>query len=219
MFQVRGPNPGIGAKPPKKLIPPAPMGDHPAMDWGVWPPDNDDTKKGDYQVASWGGRTDQRSRLPISHSSSPRDFPAARALLRDAEVVRPLPDDDSILPIIQRNDRTDTPRFSWYLHWRPSRAAPEVGRGERAVAESRPQLPRLHQLHRRPNRAHSRGGEKEGDRGDNTSSLSGGTMGASRREGDTGKNTPLGSGDEVPLIFAGPGVTAGQTLHPAGGIA
>lgn len=23
------------------------------MDWGVWPPDNDDSTKGDYQVSSW----------------------------------------------------------------------------------------------------------------------------------------------------------------------
>ena len=26
------------------------MGNHPLMDWGVWPLDNDDTQKGDYQV-------------------------------------------------------------------------------------------------------------------------------------------------------------------------
>ncbi len=27
------------------------------------------------------------------------------------------PDDDSVLPTILENDREDTPRFSWYLHW------------------------------------------------------------------------------------------------------
>ena len=36
-FHVVGPNPGIGVRPDKKLIPPAPMGNHPLMDWGVFP--------------------------------------------------------------------------------------------------------------------------------------------------------------------------------------
>ena len=27
------------------------------------------------------------------------------------------PDDDSVLPKILEDDRDDTPRFSWYLHW------------------------------------------------------------------------------------------------------
>ena len=42
---------GIGVKPEKKLIPPTPMGDHPLMDWGVFPHNDED--KGDYQVASF----------------------------------------------------------------------------------------------------------------------------------------------------------------------
>ena len=52
-FEVTGAFGGVGTKPPKKLIPETPMGNHPLMDWGVWPLDNDDTQKGDYQVASW----------------------------------------------------------------------------------------------------------------------------------------------------------------------
>ena len=52
-FEVTGQFGGVGTKPPKKLIPETPMGNHPLMDWGVWPLDNDDTQKGDYQVASW----------------------------------------------------------------------------------------------------------------------------------------------------------------------
>ena len=27
------------------------------------------------------------------------------------------PNDDTVLPKIKRNDREDTPRFSWYMHW------------------------------------------------------------------------------------------------------
>ena len=50
-FDVWGPHGGIGVKPEKKLIGPTPMGNHPAMDWGVFPHHDED--KGDYHVASW----------------------------------------------------------------------------------------------------------------------------------------------------------------------
>ena len=36
----------------EKLIPTTPFGNHPLMDWGVWPLDNDDTTKSDWEVAS-----------------------------------------------------------------------------------------------------------------------------------------------------------------------
>ena len=50
-FEVWGPAGGIGATPKKKLIGPTPMGNHPLMDWGVFP--HNDEEKGDYQIASW----------------------------------------------------------------------------------------------------------------------------------------------------------------------
>src|SRR5688500_15778621 len=50
-FDVWGPAGGVGEKPPQKLIPAAPMGNHPLMDWGVFPHRDED--KGDYHVASW----------------------------------------------------------------------------------------------------------------------------------------------------------------------
>ena len=89
-FQVTAPYGGVGTKPPKKLIPPTPMGNNPLMDWGVWPLDNDDTGKGDYQVASW---TVEQIKY------APKDQPFFIAagfflphvpVLRHAEVVRPL---------------------------------------------------------------------------------------------------------------------------------
>ncbi|MEM6691009.1 MAG: sulfatase-like hydrolase/transferase, partial [Planctomycetota bacterium] len=50
-FDVIGPPGSPGIKPPKKLIPPTPGGDHPLMDWGVF--DHDEKDKGDYRVASF----------------------------------------------------------------------------------------------------------------------------------------------------------------------
>ena len=86
------------------------------MDWGVFPHRDED--KGDYQVASWAVE---------QIKSAPRDQPfflAAGFFLPHVpcyatqEWFDLYPDDDSVLPPMTVNDREDTPRFSWYLHWR-----------------------------------------------------------------------------------------------------
>jgi arylsulfatase A-like enzyme len=116
-FDVIGSFGGVGSRPPKKLIPPTPMGDNPLMDWGVWPPDNDDTQKGDYKVASW--IADQIRQAPKEQPF----FIAAGFFLPHVPCYATqqwfdlYPDDDSVLPKLLENDRDDTPRFSWYLHW------------------------------------------------------------------------------------------------------
>ena len=48
---VWGPDTRILAKPAKKLVPPTPHGNHPLLDWGTFP--HQDQDKGDWQVASW----------------------------------------------------------------------------------------------------------------------------------------------------------------------
>ncbi len=114
-FDVWGPPGGIGATPPKKLIPPTPMGDHPAMDWGTFP--HEDKDKQDYIVADWA--IEQLKTMP-------RDKPfflAAGFCLPHVPCYATqqwfdlYPDDDSVLPPVKEDDRADTPRFSWYLHW------------------------------------------------------------------------------------------------------
>lgn len=117
-FQISGKPSGVGPRPPRKLVGDTPMGNNPLVDWGVWPTDNDDTNKGDYQVASW--TIDQLRTLP-------RDKPfflAAGFFLPHVPCYAtqkwfdPYPDDDSLLPLIPPDDRNDVPRFAWYLHWR-----------------------------------------------------------------------------------------------------
>jgi arylsulfatase A-like enzyme len=114
-FDVWGPTGGIGAQPPAKLSPPTPMGNHALMDWGVFPHRDED--KGDYQVASWA--IDQIK-------GAPKDQPfflAAGFFLPHVPCYATqkwfdlYPDDDSVLPLVRDDDRSDTPRFSWYLHW------------------------------------------------------------------------------------------------------
>jgi choline-sulfatase len=116
-FHVWGPAGGIGTRPPEKLIPPTPSGNHPLMDWGVWPLDNDDSEKGDYQVASWA--VEQLETLPKEEPF----FLAVGFFLPHVPCYATqqwfdlYPDDDSVLPPVLESDRDDTPRFSWYLHW------------------------------------------------------------------------------------------------------
>ena len=114
-FDVWGPGGGIGAKPEQKLIPPTPMGNHPLMDWGVFP--HRDEEKGDYQVASWAVK---------QLEEAPQDEPFFLAVgfflphvpcYVTQRWFDLYPDDDSLLPEIDESDRDDTPRFSWYLHW------------------------------------------------------------------------------------------------------
>jgi choline-sulfatase len=207
-FDVWGAAGGIGAKPKQKLIPPTPMGNHPLMDWGVFPHRDED--KGDYQVASWA--IDQIK-------SAPKDQPfflAAGFFLPHVPcyVTQPwydqFPDDDSVLPKILRDDRHDTPRFSWYLHWNlpePRLKWVEENHQWRNLARSYlastsfvdAQIGRmLHAL-------------KDAGLDDNTIVVVWGDHGWHLGEkGITGKNTLWDDGTRVPLIFAGPGVHAGQ---------
>ena len=119
-FEVAGRFGGVGSSPKHKLVGPTPMNDNKLVDWGVWPPDNDDTKKGDHQVASWVER-------------QIRDAPDDKPFFISAGFFLPhvpcyatqkwfdlYPDDDCVLPVILENDREDVPRFAWYLNWRLS---------------------------------------------------------------------------------------------------
>ncbi len=209
-FQVSGPAGGVGTKPPHKLIPATPMGNNPLMDWGVWPLDNDDTGKGDYQVASW--TIDQIKTAPKEQPF----FLAAGFFLPHVPCYATqkwfdlYPDDDSVLPKILEDDRADTPRFSWYLHWE----LPE------------PRLPWIKENHQWRNLVRSylactsfvdaQVGRlltalDEAGLAENTIIVLWGDHGWHLGEkGITGKNTLWDRGTKVPLIFAGPGIKASQ---------
>ena len=209
-FERTAPYGGVGTKPPQKLIPPTPLGNHPLMDWGVWPPDNDDTQKGDYQVASW--TVEQ-----IKHA--PKDQPfflAAGFFLPHVPCYATqqwfdlYPDDDTVLPPLQAGDRDDTPRFSWYTHW--------------SLPEPRLRWVREHNQWRNLVRSYLActsfvdaqigrllAALDESGQAENTVVVVWGDHGWHLGEkAITGKNTLWDRGTKVPLIFAGPGVTGGQ---------
>ncbi|MFO7908389.1 MAG: sulfatase, partial [Pirellulaceae bacterium] len=207
-FDVWGPAGGIGVKPARKLIPPTPMGNHPLMDWGVFPHRDED--KGDYKVASW---TIEQLQNP------PKDQPfflAAGFFLPHVPCYATrkwfdlYPDDDSVLPVVREEDRADTPRFSWYLHWElpePRLKWVKENNQWRNLVRSYlactsfvdAQIGRILEV------------LDETGLAENTIVVIWGDHGYHLGEkGITGKNTLWERSTRVPLVFAGPGITPAQ---------
>jgi choline-sulfatase len=212
-FDVWGPPGGVGVTPPGKLIPPTPMGNHPLMDWGLFPYRDED--KQDYKVASWA--VEQLLAMP-------RDQPfflAAGFFLPHVPCYATdswfdlYPDHDRLLPPVLDEDRDDTPRFSWYLHWH----LPE------------PRLPWIRENHQWRNLVRSylacvsfvdaqvgRLLDALDSAGltDHTIVVLWSDHGYHLGEkGISGKNTLWERSSRVPLILAGPGIVAGaQSQRP-----
>ncbi len=207
-FDVWGPGGGVGAKPEQKLIPATPMGNHPLMDWGVFPHRDED--KGDYQIASWAIEQIQ---------NAPRDEPfflATGFFLPHVPCYVTqkwydlFPGDDSLLPVVKAGDRDDTPRFSWYLHWNlPEPRLKWVKENDQWQNLVRSYLASTSFVDAQIGRMLS--ALEQAGLAENTIVVVWGDHGWHLGEkGITGKNTLWEDGTRVPLIFAGPGVTAGQ---------
>lgn len=213
-FQVCGTAGGIGVKPERKLVPPTPMGNHPLMDWGVFPHRDED--KGDYQVASWTIEQLRNARKDQPFFLAAGFFLPHVPCYVTQKWLDLYPDDDSVLPAVQENDRADTPRFSWYLHWH----LPE------------PRLDWLRQNHQWRNLVRSYLASisfvdaqigrvldalEETGLADKTIVVLWGDNGWHLGEkGISGKNSLWERSTRVPLIFAGPGIEAGgRCTQPA----
>lgn len=212
-FDAWGPPGGIGPRPPHKLAPPTPMGDHPLVDWGVWPTNNDDTGKGDFLVASWA--VEQIHSLP---NDRPFFLAAGFALphvpcYATQKWFDLYPDDDSLLPQVLEGDRDDTPRFSWYLHWNLPEPRlkwlRETGQWRNLV---RSYLACTSFVDSQVGRLLD--ALDETGRAENTIVVLWSDHGWHLGEKQiTGKNTLWERSTRVPLVFAGPGVTPGQVCR------
>ena len=105
-----GPPAGIGVRPEKKLTPPGHR-----LDWGVFPHRDED--KGDWMVASWA--------IEQLEGTPPEPFFLAAGFFlphvpcyATQEWFDLYPEDTLRMPPIRRDDRDDTPHFSWFLHWK-----------------------------------------------------------------------------------------------------
>lgn len=213
---VWGPAGGVGVKPQKKLIGDTPMGNNPLMDWGVFPHRDED--KGDWIVATWAVEQLKQQKQRKEAGKEEPFFLAAGFFLPHVPcyATQPwfdlYPDDDTVLPLVAENDRADTPRFSWYLHWELPEPrlkwVKEHGQWRNLVRSYLActsfvdaQVGRLLQA------------LEESGLAENTIVVVWGDHGWHLGEkGITGKNTLWDRGTKVPLLFAGPGIAPGSRI-------
>ncbi|MDA8824151.1 sulfatase-like hydrolase/transferase, partial [Opitutales bacterium] len=87
---------------------------HKLVDWGIWPPKDSDQL--DYKTADWAvNELSQKPNDPFFMAVG--FFRPHVPLYASQEWFDLYPEESLILPPIRRDDRQDTPRFSWYLHW------------------------------------------------------------------------------------------------------
>jgi arylsulfatase A-like enzyme len=205
-FDVIGIGSGVGVRPQEMLVKTTPH-PHPLVDWGVFPHNDED--KGDWKVASWV--VDQLKQMPDEPFFLSVGFFLPHVPCYATQQWFDLHPEESLqLPLIQPNDRDDTPRFSWYMHWK----LPEVRLKYLQEANEWKNLVRSYlactsfvdsQVGRVLDALQASG------KADNTIVVLWSDHGWHLGEKEiTGKNTLWDDGTRVPLIFAGPGITAGQ---------
>ncbi len=210
-FDVVGPGSSIGAKPPQKLVKtPSP---HPLVDWGTFPHRDED--KGDWQITDWAiEQLQQQPREPFFLSVG--YFLPHVPYYVTQKWYDLYPAESLLLPPVQRNDRDDTPRFSWYLHWKlpePRLKFLEEAQQHKNLVRSYlastsfvdSQIGRLLEALERSGHA------------DDTLIVLWSDHGWHLGEKlITGKNTLWDRSTRVPLIFAGPGIASGaKSNRPA----
>ncbi len=210
-FHHLGPPQTVGARPKKKLVD-TPQ-NHSLMDWGTFP--HKDEEKGDWQVASWAvelfegplkGEIDRPFYLTVGF------FLPHVPCYVTGKWYDMYPEETVLLPPMQRDDRNDTPRFSWYLHWllpEPRlKFLEEAGQWKNLVRSYLASVSFVDSQVGRVLDALDASGHAE-DTVVVLWSDHGWHLG---EKSITGKNTLWDRSTRVPLIFAGPGVGKGQRV-------
>ncbi|MCR4413818.1 MAG: sulfatase [Thermoguttaceae bacterium] len=211
-FHVWGPAPGMPLPPRKFVDTPDKMR---AVDWGVFP--ENDADQADWKIAD---------ACIAQLQSVPADKPFFVCVgfrlphvpcFASKKWFDLYPGEDGIaLPPVQMDDRRDTPEFSWYLHWKlPEPRLSWLIRANQWRSLVRcylasttfmdSQVGRVLDALERTGRARETIVVLWSDNGWHLG-----------EKGITGKNTLWDPGTNVPLIFAGPGVSAGaKCTQPA----
>ena len=203
-FDELGPPAGVGAKPPHKLVnTPSP---HPLVDWGVFPHKDED--KGDWAVASWGVEQLLKPQQEPFFLSVGFFLPHVPCYATQ-KWFDLYPEETLQLPPFLATDRDDTPRFSWYLHWK----LPEPR--QKFLVEDMQWKNLVRSYLACTSFVDSQVGRvlealEQGGHADDTIVVLWSDHGWHLGEKlITGKNTLWDRGTRVPLIFAGPGVAEG----------
>ncbi len=177
------------------------------LDWGPWPPKDSDQR--DFQNAGWA--VDQ-----LKNMSGEKPFFMAVGfskphvpLYASQKWFDLYPVESIILPPTRKDDRADTPRFSWNIHWKlPEPRLKAVEAGGEWKNKVRAYLACISFMDAQIGRlldALDAGGLT-----DNTIVVCWSDHGYHLGEKEiTGKNTLWDPSTRVPLIFAGPGIAKG----------
>ncbi|HIF01440.1 MAG TPA: DUF4976 domain-containing protein [Planctomycetes bacterium] len=177
------------------------------MDWAVYPYKESDHK--DWKTASWA--VEQLDKGPKGPFFMAVGFALPHVPLFATQKWFDLyPEDEVILPRMLLDDRRDTPRFSWYLHWK----LPEPR--QKFLLQQGEQIKIVQAYLASVSFVDSQVGRvldalERNDLADDTIVVLWSDHGYHLGEKQiTGKNTLWDRSARVPLIFSGPGVTAGQ---------
>ena len=203
-----------GAPFPKERLVKNTPSPHKLVDWGVFPHKDED--KGDHKIATWA--VDFLDKQAAKKDDKPF-FCAAGFFLPHVPCFATQkwfdqhPLETLKLPAIHPTDRDDTPRFSWYIHWK----LPEPRLKFLQEAKEWENLTRSylacttfvdHQVGRIMAKLKETGLDK------NTIIVLWSDHGWHIGEKQiTGKNTLWDDGTRVPLIFAGPGLKPNQVVQ------
>ena len=208
-FQSLGPGATGAPFPDKKLVnTPSKMK---LVDWGLFPHRDED--KGDYKIAQWAVEALNKKPQGPFFLSAGFFLPHVPCFATEKWFeLHPL--EKTSLPLIQRGDREDTPRFSWYLHWSlPEPRLRWLEDHDQWMNLTRSYLACTsfvdHQVGKIMEAI-----DRNGFR-DNTIIVLWSDHGWHVGEKDiTGKNSLWDDGTRVPLIFAGPQIDSGVCSQP-----
>ena len=176
------------------------------MDWAVYPFQDSDHK--DWKSATWAvERLDEKPKAPffLAVGFSLPHVP----LLATQKWFDLYPEEDVLLPRMLLDDRSDTPRFSWYLHWK----LPEPR--QKFLLQTGEQIKIVQAYLASVSFMDSQVGRvldalERNMLEDNTIVVLWSDHGYHLGEKEiTGKNTLWDRSTRVPLIFAGPGIARG----------
>lgn len=190
-----------GLRPKKKRVN-TPRGG-PGMDWAVYPFKDSDHK--DWKTASWA--VEQLDEKPEGPFFMAVGFSLPHVpLLATQKWFDLYPEEDVLLPRMLLDDRQDTPRFSWYLHWKlpepRQKFLLQSGEQIKIVQAYLASISFVDSQVGRVLQALHRNGLSE-----NTVVVLWSDHGYHLGEKEiTGKNTLWDRSARVPLIFAGPGI-------------
>ena len=210
---VWGPRAGVGVKPPQKLIPPTPGGNHPLMDWGTFPHKDED--KGDWKVASWAVGE-------IEHMTGDQPFFLSVGFFlphvpcyATQKWFDLYPEDSVTMPPILKGDRDDTPESSWFIHWDlPEPRLSWLEKNNQVKPLVRAYLASVSFVDSQVGRVID--ALEKSPYADNTIVVLWSDHGYHLGEKlISGKNTLWARSTRIPLIFAGPGIGNGQCEQPA----